>query len=73
MMAHGLLRDSVRRIRQGVLYFKNIVIFYDTRINLIHLRPEEKCGFSSDDFHKPHEFQDLMCLWSTLNFTGVRK
>jgi len=58
-------RDMVHRIYQGVLHFLNIVLFYDTHVNVIAFTSIRKVWISGACFYEPQKCSSALCsdLW----------
>jgi hypothetical protein len=63
--AYVVHRDIGHRIYQRVLYFLNVVRFYDTHLNVIAFTSVRKVWISGACFYEPHKCSSALCsdLW----------
>lgn len=48
----GAIHDGVHRNYQDLLYFKNVMQFYYTHLNRLHLCLQQKYGLTCSNFHE---------------------
>lgn len=62
----------VHSLYQGILYFKNVMCFWGTCINIILFTPVRKVHLHCADFLETHKcWTELCAIFFVLNFTNI--